>query len=161
MTGRNKIAEPFVVVARHQGDAIRLQRVERVFDLAQTAFGIPQRQHREIAEPSGMIHDQLGRIFVRLAAQPSRHIRLHRVDTGRGDRQHRGGSAGLVHVGKRFLDGPAPHQAFAKAQVLRRRDVTRRRKVMMDVDAERLCLRRGLHQCAGAEHEAAPGWSGH
>jgi hypothetical protein len=68
MTGRNKIAEPFVVVARHQGDAIRLQRVERVFDLAQTAFGIPQRQHREIAEPSGMIHDQLGRTFVRLAA---------------------------------------------------------------------------------------------
>ena len=77
-----RIAKPLVAIARHQGDAVGLQRVERVGQLAQAAFGIGERQHREIAEPSGMIRDQLGGILVRLAAELSRRIALGEIDAG-------------------------------------------------------------------------------
>ena len=90
------VAEPFVAVARHQGDAVGLQRIERIFDLA-----------------------------------------LGGIDAGRGDGQHRGGDARLVHVRKRLLDGPVLHQGIAKPALVRRGHIGRRREMMMDIDAER------------------------
>jgi hypothetical protein len=60
-------AEPFVAVARHQADAVGLERVERIGDLLQAAVDIGQRHRCETAEASGMVRQQLGRIFVALA----------------------------------------------------------------------------------------------
>ena len=50
-----RIAEPELVVARLDADAVGLQRIERVFGLFEAAIDIGQRQRREQAETAGMI----------------------------------------------------------------------------------------------------------
>ena len=116
-----------------------------------------------------MIRDQLRGIFVALAAEFARGLAAGEVDGRRGDREHRRGDAGLVHVGQRLLDGPVLHQRIAETAGVRRGHIGRRRQMMMNVDAERLCARpfapmprpppdcRRQRQRAGAEHEARAG----
>ena len=146
-----RVPKPLVAVARHQGDAVGLERIERIGQFTQAAFGVDERQHGEIAKPSGIIRDQFCGILIRLAAELSRRIALGEIDGGRGDGQHRGGNAGLIHVGQRFLDGPVLHQRIAKTAVVRRGHVGRRRQMMVNVNPERFCVG-GLRRCPVAPH---------
>ncbi|MGH7090669.1 MAG: hypothetical protein ACREFQ_17375, partial [Stellaceae bacterium] len=52
------------LIARHEPDSIELQLVERVFHLAQAAFGVGQRQCSEHAEAAGIFLHHLGAEFV-------------------------------------------------------------------------------------------------
>src|SRR5260370_33453430 len=48
------IAGPFVAIAGPQADAVRLERVERVFNLAQTAIRVGQWQRGKMSEAPGV-----------------------------------------------------------------------------------------------------------
>src|SRR5258705_5306744 len=58
-----------------------------------------------------------------------------RADAGRNAQS--GTAWSLVHIRERFLDGPVLHQRIAKAAVVRRRHLGRRRRMMMNVNPER------------------------
>ena len=83
------IAQPFVAIAGEQDDAVGLERVEAVLDLAQAAFDVGQRQRREHAEAAGMIGGELGRIVVALARDAAALRVVADPDAGRGDRGDR------------------------------------------------------------------------
>ena len=59
-----RIADPFIVIARHELDPVGLQHVERIGDLAQAALDIGHRQRREQSEAAGMIAHHLRRVIV-------------------------------------------------------------------------------------------------
>jgi hypothetical protein len=56
-------------VARHNGDAIRVKRVEGILDLPQRRVRIGQRQRREEAEAARMVAHHLGGVLVTFAGE--------------------------------------------------------------------------------------------
>ncbi len=102
-----RIAEIFAAVAGEQADAVGLEHVERVLDLAQAAFGIGQRNGGEQAEAAGMIAAQLRAdsrcTGARACAPPSTSPNQ---TPGCTTRQHRRRHAGLLHVVERQLRRP-------------------------------------------------------
>ena len=67
-----EIAKVFRAVARHEADAVGMERVERVFDLAQRLVHVRHRQHRKNAEAAAVIGDgewieRTGSLALRLA----------------------------------------------------------------------------------------------
>src|SRR5450432_1206398 len=56
-------------VTRHNGDAICVERVEGIFDLAQRRVWIWQRQCREQAEAARMLAHHLGGVVVAFAGE--------------------------------------------------------------------------------------------
>ena len=152
------IAQPFVAIAGEQHDAVGLERVEAVFELAQAGFDVGQRQRREHAEAAGMVGGELRRIVVALARDAAALRVVADPDAGRGDRGDRGGDAGLVHVGERLLRRPGDGRRLQqRAHLL---DVFRRRDVMMDVDAMRLGGARGRRAASRAHGRDAAGGCG-
>ena len=137
---KQRIAEPFVAIARQQADAVELERVERVFDFLQAALGVGQRQHREASEPAGMVGDQLGGVFVALARHFARRLAGGVIDARRRYREHRDRHAGGIHIRQRIFRPPFPHQGFAEIIGDRSRDIARRRQMMVNVDAIGFCL---------------------
>ena len=149
------IAQPFVAIAGEQDDAVGLEHVEAVFDLAQAAFDVGQRQRREHAEAAGMVGGELRRIVVAVARDAAALRVVADPDAGRGDRGDRGRDAGLVHVGERLLRRPVDGRRLQQRAHLV--DVFRRRDVMMDVDAVRLGGARGRRRrfCVPTDGHAA------
>ena len=137
-----RIAEPFVAVARHQDDAVGLERVERVFDFLEAGIDIRQRQDGERAEAPRAVAGEFGAVFVADPRQRHRGRIVAVPDAGRGDREYRGGDAGLVHVGDRFLRRPVERRPFEQFALAEIGDIGRRRQMMMDVDDRRLRRRR-------------------
>ena len=150
------IAEPLVVIVRHQADAVELERVERVGDFLQAAVDVGEREHREAPEAAGMVGDQLCGVFVALAHQLARCFAGSEIDARLRHREHRDRDARLVHIGQRFFRRPAPHQAITEIGADRRRDVARRRQMMVNIDAVGLCRRRSAPwRSADAQPRAA------
>ena len=69
------IARPHSGSAALHGDAIRLERVERVLDLPQAAVGVCQRHGGEKPETAGMSLAVSGREVVRTPCQVTRGLR--------------------------------------------------------------------------------------
>src|SRR5439155_3525431 len=65
------VAEVFVVKARHQTNAVGLQCVHGIFNLAETALRIGKRNGGKQTESPSMIGDHLCSVVVALARQPS------------------------------------------------------------------------------------------
>ena len=63
-----RIAEPFgsgrVAIVRDDSDPARLQHVERIFDLAQAAVCVRQRDDRKQPEASWVATSKVGRIVI-------------------------------------------------------------------------------------------------
>src|ERR1700730_2140702 len=51
----DRIAGPLIAVTRPQADAVGLERVEGIFDLAQTSVCVGQRDRRKMSETPGII----------------------------------------------------------------------------------------------------------
>ena len=147
-----RIAEILVAVAGPQRDPLRLEHVQAIFDLAQAAFGVGQRNDRERAEAALVVALQIGRVFVAGARQAAGLLVLLAEPHARiEDRDHRGVDAGLVHVVERHGDRPFGRRALVGDQGL---GLDRRDDVVVDVDPARLGrrLRRGgrLREAGGA-----------
>ncbi len=84
----HRVARPLVAVARHEADAVRLEHVQRVLDLAQGAFHVRHRHGREQAEAPRMRARHLGTVVVADARHLARRFRLAEPDAWRRDRQH-------------------------------------------------------------------------
>jgi len=161
--GKRSLAEIF---AGQQGDAIRLEGVEGVFDLVETSLHVGRRDHGEEAEPPRMISHQPRAIVVELACQAARLLDIvSEPDPGLDDREDGGGNSALVHLLERGCRGPSRRRS-RRAPSRRRHhgiDVKLRKEMMMHVDA-RLgggSLRGGRRNAAkdeargsGAEQEA-------
>ena len=63
------VAGILVDVVRRQRDAVGVERVEGIFDLAQAAVGVRQRQRREMAEPALVVPLHLGGGLVAFARE--------------------------------------------------------------------------------------------
>ena len=151
----SRVAEPLVTVAREQRDAVSLERVERVRDLAQRALDVRHRHHREHAETAPGVGDQPGRVVV---ARPRQFggIRVVQEAHRRGrDRRHGRRHAGSVHVGDRLLRRPVAHRP-GNVPGRDRREVRGRRVVMVHVDPVRLrCRHLRLRFVPGEERARA------
>jgi len=55
-----RVAQPLVAVIRLQPDAVRLERVERVFDFLERGVDVEHRERREQAEAAGIIAHHVG-----------------------------------------------------------------------------------------------------
>src|SRR5882672_3137933 len=72
----NRVAGPLIAVTRPQADAVGLERIECIFDLAQTSFCVGQRDRRKVSKAPGIVSDQLLRVVVILARQFARPLGL-------------------------------------------------------------------------------------
>ena len=137
-----RIAEPSVAVTREQAEAVGFQRVERVFDLAQSSVDVGQRQHGEQAEAAFVIadHARHGEL-VHLARESPRFLRVAEPNPGRRDRQHRCFDADAVEL----LDGTrrrvvapcaeARYRRCGRVLGVQQRVKARANEVLMHVDA--------------------------
>src|ERR1700674_1383452 len=102
-----RIAEPFVAVAREHANALGLEYIEAVLDLAQAAFDIRQRQRDEDAEAARMIRSQARRLVVAATRETPGYRVIPEPHTRRRYRRDRRGYAGPVHVFDGFSSRPA------------------------------------------------------
>src|SRR6185437_3853645 len=152
-----RIAEPPIAHIGHERDAVGLQRIERVFRLAQAALDIEDRHRGEKPETAAMIGRLAGHELVPLP----RHRAIARLIAGtphRGTirhRQDRRSDTALVHILKRDRRGPALDSRRAADAAAHQ--VEDRRRMMMDVDAVRLghasLLRRMYYTGEGNDKE--------
>ena len=63
------VTQPHVAVAREKADAIRLQRVERILDLAQAGVDVRQRQDRKEPEAPLVVRHHSSAVLVHVARQ--------------------------------------------------------------------------------------------
>jgi hypothetical protein len=94
-----RIAEPKLVVARLNPDAVGLQRVESVFGFREAGVDIGQRQRREQAEAAGMILAEPLHVIV---PRPRPVARLRRI--GAFPARRRGDEAGRDAVAVLLFD---------------------------------------------------------
>src|SRR5262249_17120347 len=129
---------PFVAVVRHQADAIGLENVERVRDLAQAAFDIWQRKRGEEAEPGWMVAHELCGVFVAAARDTTRGLHVAEPDARIGNRYHRRIDAMLIHLAECALRRPLGNQSRTTGGGAENRprglDECRREDVMVHVD---------------------------
>ncbi len=145
-----RVAGPGISVAGHEPDAVGLEHVERVFDLAQRALDIGHGHRGEEAEAALVVAPHLRRIVVAQPRQAARLLLLAEPDARRRDRQHRGGGAGAVHLRHGAGDAPFPLRRLQPAEAVvtpplgERLEVLRRKEMVVDVDARGVRrLRRG------------------
>ena len=70
---KRRIAEQLAAITGPQINAVRLQRIECVFDFTQTAVDVGKRNRGEGTKAARIITPEGGRIFVRLARDPACH----------------------------------------------------------------------------------------
>ena len=140
------VAEPLVAVARHDADAVDLQRVEGVGDFLQALVDVRQRQHGEGAEAAGMIGLQFLGVLVRFARDADRRVLAERRHLRRGRRQDRGRDAALVHVFEHLLRRPVRQREILAADHVHRVEPGRRHDMGVHVDAVRFRLREHLRR---------------
>ena len=127
------IAQPFVAVACEQADAVRLERIEAVFDLAEAGVNVRKRQCGEYTETARMIRGQSRRVLVAFAAKPDRRRRIVKGVSRRRDRTDTCGHARPVHILETPRGSPVRRSARETlgAQCL---EQTWWHNVVMDVD---------------------------
>ena len=122
----HRITEPLVAVACEQCDAVGLEHIEAVLDLAQAAVDVRHRQCGEYAEAAGVISNQTRRVVVAFAGQTHCVRGVKEGIARRRDRSHGRGYAGAIHVFQRLRSGPTSH--CAEALGAQRLNQTRRRE---------------------------------
>src|SRR5215471_21452948 len=70
------VAEELTLVIGHQADALHLEVIERVLDLAKGTVNIRKRHGREHPEPARMVGNDLGAELVGLAGELSQTVQL-------------------------------------------------------------------------------------
>src|SRR6516165_4551283 len=95
------IAEVFVLEARHQTDAVRLQLIHRILDFAKTALSVGEGNRGEEAESSAMVGDHLCSVLVAIARKSARVLDAAQPDARLNERDDGGRNPILVHL----LDG--------------------------------------------------------
>jgi hypothetical protein len=131
------VAEPLLVHAGHEADAVGLQYVECILDLGEAAVDVGQRQGSEHTEPAGEIPGDGCRVFIALTRKRTRRGIVAEPHAGRRDRRHCRGYASTAHLLQRFRRRPFDQCVLAS---LPRGDLgnQRRRSMMMvNVDPER------------------------
>src|SRR5439155_16094369 len=97
------VPQVLVLVARHETNALRLERIQGVADFLERSLVIEKRQRREAREAALVVARELSAEFVREARDLAAFLDL----VGRGarldEREHRHGDAALVHVFERHL----------------------------------------------------------
>ncbi len=143
------IARVLVAEARHQREAVCFQHVERVFDFAQAALDVRQRQRGEDADngPDNRAPASPRNRWSRAqAGAPSATSPNHTPSAN--DRRDRRRDAVLVHVLERLVRATSCGGGFSPLTCCGSAgDVTRRHEMMMDVDAVRLAA--DQHRCRG------------
>ena len=119
------VARPHLCGTRVHRDAVRVERVERVLDLAQTAVRVGQRHGRKEPESTGMILPQRGGELVGASRQVARlgGTFVQRLGKRRAG-YDRGGNSVPVHVAKSDLGRPGPRGAIQEGRQI----------VMVDID---------------------------
>src|SRR6266581_2002962 len=92
------VAEIFVLVARHQADAVGLERVERVFDFLETALRVEQRNGRETGKTARVVPCELRTELVAEARHSTSLLDVRDRRARLDQRKYRCGDAALVHV---------------------------------------------------------------
>ena len=158
-----RVAQELALVVGHHADAVHLQRVESICDLAQAAFDVRHRHDSEQAEAARVVRDHLGAEVVALVGERAGGVVVAEEHARLADRQDRGRDAALVHVVDRLCDRPSHQRLLAGAPAGDLRDEAGRGEVMMGVDAERLlgggrlrAQRPGGGQRAGASAARPP-----
>lgn len=126
--------EPLVAIACQHADAIGFQRVETVFDFAQTGVGIRPRQNGPVAEAAGVIGGEAGGVFIAFARQTPRQGVIGERNTRRGDGGDDGGHTGLVHIFERPLGRPFFRDGRSLVGSAERRNIGGWIEVMMNID---------------------------
>ena len=135
-----RIAQPLVAIAGEQRDAVRLELVEPVFDLAQARLDMRQRHRHERPEPTRMVGRKLRRIVVGIPRKAAALLVIADPHARRRHRRDGGGDGGAVHVLERALRRPVERRRLqARAHLL---DEERGDDVVMDIDA--VWLRHGV-----------------
>jgi len=92
------VAQVHVVVVSVQRDAVGMEPVERVLDLAQRQVDVREWQRCEQSEPAWELGDRCGAVLVDTSRQVGPVLRrLEEPDAGRRDRQHSGADTDVVH----------------------------------------------------------------
>jgi len=126
------------LVARHQADAVGLERIECVFDLAQAALDIGQGQDREQPEAARMVGHQARPILVAFARERAARRVVAEPDARLADRRDRGRDPSPIHVLDRALRRPVGERALpGVAAEHDLGDPARRRQMMMNIDPAR------------------------
>jgi hypothetical protein len=117
--------------------AVRLERVVRVFDLAQAALDVRKRDRGKRSEAAGMLAHELCGVLVRDARDlaRSRNVAHPGLHAGVDEREERGRGPALVHLVEGTLGRPFRvrlHQCFQLA------GIARRSEMVVHVDAKRL-----------------------
>src|SRR5262249_23214293 len=107
------VAEELPLVIGHHADALHLEGIERVLDLAKGTINIWKRHGREHPEPARMVGNDLGAELVGLAGELSRGVEIAKEDTRLANGQYRGRHTSLVHIVDRlgyrpFIKGTWP-----------------------------------------------------
>src|SRR5215472_9317726 len=76
------VAEELPLVIGHQADALHLEGIERVLDLAKGTVNIRERHGREHPEAAGMVGNDLGAELVVLAGELSRGVEIAKKTLG-------------------------------------------------------------------------------
>ena len=77
------ITQPFVIVTCHMSDAIDLQYIKRILDLAQAALSVGERYYCKYAEPPPMRSGEIGGEFVHSTRPLRGHLGVTEPHTGR------------------------------------------------------------------------------
>src|SRR6516165_10662838 len=100
------VAEELPLVIGHQADALHLEGIERVLDLANGTVNIRKRHGREHPEPARMVSNDLGAELVGLAGELSRAVEIAKKDTWLANGQYRGCHTTMVHIVDRLRYRP-------------------------------------------------------
>jgi hypothetical protein len=94
----SRITEIDAARVRGENDTIQLENVQAVFQRAQRALDIGQRQCRESAEAVGTFLDQFRRQFVHAAGKIAGGGIIAHMDARRADGCYRNVDPGVIHV---------------------------------------------------------------
>jgi hypothetical protein len=92
-----------------------------------------------------VIGNEFGAKLIGFPGELSRGIEIAKEHTGLADGQYRGRHTALVHILERLCDGPLHQGHLPRSSAADFGDESRRRKMVMDVDAKGLV--RGLRPC--------------
>src|SRR5262249_34533951 len=76
------VAEELPLVIGHHADAVHLEGIERVLNLAQGTADVRKRHGREHPEPARMVRNDLGAELVGLAGELSRSVEIAKENAG-------------------------------------------------------------------------------
>ena len=131
-----RIAKPLgpgiVRVTGEDADAVPLEHVEGIFNFAQAALGVRQRNDGKQSKPPRMLERKIGRIVVASPRRATRALGVAEPYARQRQRKDGGRDALGVHCIERLLRRPVERCGRDPRSILR--DIGRRREVMMHID---------------------------